>query len=331
MAKTITTTRALVTGAGGFIGSHLVEALLQRSYHVTAFVHYNSRNHWGWLEKHHRQPPPNLRVVLGDVTDSSLVRRALDGCDAVFHLAALIAIPYSYQAPASYIQTNVLGALNLAQAALEQKVKRFVHTSTSEVYGSARYTPVDEEHPLQGQSPYSASKIAADKLIESFVCSYDLPAVTVRPFNTYGPRQSARAIIPGIIAQALSKKSVKIGSLKPVRDFTFVTDTVEGFIRAAETKDVVGKVFNLGTGDAVSIRDLAQSIFKLLKVKPNIATDHNRVRPAASEVQRLISNNSRAVKSLNWRPTVSLEEGLQRTIEWMRQHPELYHPEEYAV
>jgi NAD dependent epimerase/dehydratase len=329
--KIIMVTRAFVTGAGGFIASHLVEALLRRGWHVTALIHYNSQAGWGWLETRRRQPPANLKVVLGDIRDPFLVREALDGCEVVFHLAALIAIPYSYHAPASYVQTNVTGTLNLAEAARKTGVKRFVHTSTSEVYGTARYTPVDEEHPLQGQSPYSASKIAADKLIESFVCSYGLPAVTVRPFNTYGPRQSARAVIPGIIAQALHGNSVKLGSIDPVRDMTFVSDTVEGFIRAAEADDVTGQVINLGTGEAVSIRELAQTIFKLLDVAPAVITDAQRLRPSASEVQRLASNNGKASKLLGWRPTVSLHEGLSRTIEWVRTRPELYHPEEYIV
>ena len=324
-------TRALVTGAGGFIASHLVEALLRRDWQVTAFTHYNSRASWGWLETHHRQPPPNLKVLPGDMTDPFLVREALDGCEVVFHLAALIAIPYSYHAPASYVQTNVTGTLNLAEAARKTGVRRFVHTSTSEVYGTARYTPVDEEHPLRGQSPYSASKIAADKLIESFVCSYGLPAVTVRPFNTYGPRQSARAVIPNIIAQALRGNSVRLGSMDPIRDLTFVSDTVEGFIRAAEASNVTGEVINLGTGEAVSIHDLAQIIFDLLGVAPVLVTDPERIRPSASEVQRLVCNNGKAARLLGWRPTVSLREGLGRTIEWMRDHAELYRPEEYTV
>jgi dTDP-glucose 4,6-dehydratase len=323
--------RAFVTGAGGFIASHLVEALLQRGWQVTALIHYNNRSHWGWLESHHRRQPVNLQVVPGDVADPFLIGEALAGCEVVFHLAALVAIPYSYQAPASYVQTNITGTLNVAEAARKAGVKRFVHTSTSEVYGSARYTPVDENHPLQGQSPYSASKIAADKLIESFVCAYGLPAVTVRPFNTYGPRQSARAVIPNIIAQALHGNSARLGATDTVRDFTFVSDTVEGFIRAAEADDVTGQVLNLGTGEAISIQELAQTIFNLLEVSPAIVTDEKRLRPAASEVQQLISDNRKAAKLLGWRPAVSLKDGLGRTIEWMREHPELYRPEEYAV
>lgn len=323
--------KAFVTGAGGFIASHLVEALLQDGWQVTALVHYNGRGHWGWLEPHHIAPPPNLEVVLGDINDPFQVCEALEGCEVVFHLAALIAIPYSYRAPASYVQTNVTGTLNVAEAARRAGVKRFVHTSTSEVYGSAQYTPLDEQHPLQGQSPYAATKIAADKLIESYVCSYGLPAVTVRPFNTYGPRQSARAVIPGIIAQALNGNSVRLGSVTPIRDFTFVEDTVAGFIYAAGAEGVTGQVINLGTGEAISIGDLAQTIFKLLGVTPAIITDLQRVRPAASEVMQLISNNDKAKKMLGWRPSVSLQDGLGRTIQWMRNHAEAYRPEEYSV
>jgi NAD dependent epimerase/dehydratase len=324
-------TSAFVTGAGGFIASHLVDDLLRRNWQVTAFIHYNSRASWGWLETHHRQPPPNLKVVLGDITDPFMLREALDGCEVVFHLAALIAIPYSYHAPASYFQTNVNGTLNLAEAARKTGVKRFVHTSTSEVYGTARFAPVDEEHPLQGQSPYSASKIAADKLIESFVCSYGLPAVTVRPFNTYGPRQSARAVIPNIIAQALHGNTVRLGSLDPIRDLTYVSDTVDGFIRAAQADGVTRQVINLGTGEAVSIRELAQTIFDLLGVAPDLITDPERIRPSVSEVQRLISNNGKAARMLGWRPAVSLGDGLSRTIEWMREHAKSYRPEEYTL
>ncbi len=322
--------KAFLTGAGGFIASHLAEALIKSDWQVTALVHYNSRNDWGWLEPLHRQPPTNLKVVLGDITDPFLVREAVAGSEVVFHLAALIAIPYSYQAPASYVQTNVAGTLNLAEAARQTGVKRFIHTSTSEVYGSARYTPLDEEHPLQGQSPYSASKIGADKVIESYACSFGLPAVTVRPFNTYGPRQSARAVIPSIIAQALQGIAVRLGSLDTIRDLTFVSDTVAGFLRAAQAEGIDGQTINLGTGEAVSIRQLAQTVFDLLGVSGTIVTDPQRIRPAASEVQQLVSDNRKAKKLLDWQPAVSLPDGLRRTIEWVRQHPESFHPEEYA-
>ena len=325
MAKT-----AFVTGAGGFIASHLVEALLRRDWQVTALIHYNSRGHWGWLESHHPAPPENLTVVPGDLTDPFQVRAALAGADTVFHLAALVAIPYSYTAPAAFIQTNVTGTLNLAEAARLAGVRRFIHTSTSEVYGSARHTPLDEEHPLQAQSPYAASKIAADKVIESFGCAYGLPAVTVRPFNTYGPRQSARAVIPSIIVQALHGTRVQLGSLDPVRDLTYVDDTVAGFIRAAEAEEVLGQVINLGTGNAVTIGELAHMIFQQLGVAAEVVVDPRRIRPAASEVKCLISDNRKAARLLDWQPAVSLAEGLGRTITWVREHAGLYQPQEYA-
>jgi NAD dependent epimerase/dehydratase len=322
---------ALVTGAGGFIASHLVEALVKEGWQVSALVHYNNRSHWGWLEPYHHKPPPGLRVILGDITDPFFVRQAVEGMDVVFHLGALIAIPYSYRAPASYVATNVCGTLNLAEAALRTGVKRFVHTSTSEVYGTALYTPIDEKHPLQAQSPYSASKIGADKIIESYVCSFGLPAVTVRPFNTYGPRQSARAVIPSIISQALKGDVVKLGSLDPVRDLTFVSDTVSGFVRAAEADGVNGEVINLGVGEAVSIRDLATAIFEIVGKSPRIETDTQRVRPKESEVMRLVSNNAKAKKILGWEPVVSLRDGLASTVDWMKLHADLFNSEEYGV
>ena len=325
------TANAFVTGAGGFIASHLVEALLTRGCNVTALIHYNARGTWGWLEKHHHLTPPNLNVILGDITDPFWTLDVLKNCDVVFHLAALIAVPYSYHAPASYIRTNVDGTLNVAQAALKNGIKRFVHTSTSEVYGTAQYTPLNEEHPLHAQSPYAASKIAADKVIESFVCSYDLPTVIVRPFNTYGPRQSARAVIPNIIMQALSGNHVKLGALNPVRDFTFITDTVDGFIKAGEADGTIGETINLGSGEAVSVGDLAQMIFEILKVSPAIVRDIQRVRPKASEVMELISCNAKAAKLLHWKPTISLREGLIQTIQWMRENRDLLRPAEYAL
>lgn len=323
--------QAFVTGAGGFIGSHLVELLLERGYAVRALVRYNSRSNWGWLEQLRAREPAGLEVALGDVADAQQMRALVKGCDVVLHLAALIGIPYSYEAPASYVRTNVSGTLNLLQAALEADVKRFVHTSTSETYGTARYVPIDEEHPLQGQSPYSASKIAADKLVESYVCSFGLPAVTVRPFNTYGPRQSARAVIPTILAQALAGPEVRLGSLDPVRDLTYVTDTAAGFLAAAEAgDDAVGQVFNLGTGEAVTIGQLVQTLFELLGGEHRVVTDERRVRPAQSEVLRLISDNARARQVLRWVPRVGLREGLERTAAWLREHQDAYKPKEYA-
>ncbi len=321
--------RALVTGAGGFIASHLAEALLTQGWDVTALVHYNARGTWGGLQHHHRSATPNLKVELGDITDPFLMMETVKNCDVVFHLAALIAIPYSYQAVASYVQTNVAGTLNIAQAVMKNGIARMVHTSTSEVYGTARYVPLDELHPLQAQSPYAASKIAADKIVESMVCAHGLPAVTVRPFNTYGPRQSARAVIPSIIVQALSAGASNWAHW--IRcDLTFITDTVSGFIRAAQADGVMGETINLGTGEGVSIGELAKIIFDILGVSPKIVSDAQRVRPAASEVMQLVSNNSKAAKLLQWRPTVTLRDGLAGTIDWMRANLDLYRPQEYT-
>ncbi len=251
--------RVLVTGAGGFIGSHLVDELLNKGAEVTAFVHYNARNDWGMLEGRYNDKTPNLNVIAGDVTDSLFVKKAVSEKEYVFHLAALIGIPYSYVAPESYINTNIKGTLNIMQACLDANVDRVVHTSTSEVYGTAQYTPIDEKHPLQGQSPYSASKIGADKIAESFYCSFGLPVTTIRPFNTFGPRQSTRAVIPTIITQALTSNSIKLGSLTPVRDLTYVADTVQGFIKFAESKKTVGKTVNTGSGRGVTIGELADT------------------------------------------------------------------------
>lgn len=321
----------LVTGAGGFIGSHLVEALLHRGKRVRALVRYNSRSSWGWLEEYKDGKRVDLEVMLGDVTDPHQMNACVDGCDTIYHLAALIGIPYSYTAPESYFATNVLGTLHLVQAARDCGVRRFVHTSTSEVYGTARVVPITEDHPLQGQSPYSASKIAADKLVESYFSSFDLPAVVVRPFNTYGPRQSSRAVIPTIISQALKGGDVRLGALDPVRDLTFVTDTAKGFIAAAESEGIEGAVINLGTGGGISIGDLATTIFRLLGVQQRIMTDAGRIRPRKSEVMRLISDNTRARELTGWIPEISLEEGLSRTIEWMRAHLSEYREEGYTV
>ena len=320
-----------VTGAGGFIASHLVEALLLRGWQVTAFVHYNGRGDWGWLEAHHARPPAGLTVVRGDITDPHVVAAALAGCGVVFHLAALVAVPYSYEAPASYFRTNLDGTLNVVEAVRRHDAKRLVHTSTSEVYGSARRPLVDEAHPLQAQSPYAASKIAADKLVESYVSSYDLPAVTVRPFNTYGPRQSARAVIPTIITQALAGPVVRLGALAPVRDLTFVSDTVAGLIAAAEAVGVEGEVVNLGSGEAVSVGELAQAILDLVGSGATVVVDPARERASRSEVQRLVSDHGKARRLLGWQPVVPLREGLRTTVEWMRERTELYRPGEYST
>ena len=319
----------LVTGAGGFIGSHLAERLVELGARTRALVRYNSANAWGWLD--HSPVKDHVEVFLGDVRDRDSLRHVLDGVDVVFHLAALIGIPYSYHAPVSYVRTNVEGTLNLLQAAQEAGVKRFVHTSTSEVYGTARYVPIDEQHPLQGQSPYSASKIAADKMAEAFHRSFELPVVTVRPFNTFGPRQSARAVVPTIITQCLSDGVVRLGSLHPLRDLNYVTDIVEGYVRAAETAEAVGKTVNLGSGREISMQDLARMIAELLGKRVEIVQEQARVRPEASEVDRLLADTTLARRLLGWQPAVSLEEGLRTTIAWMQDHRDGYRSNVYAV
>jgi len=319
----------LVTGADGFVGSHLAERLVREGARVRAMVLYNSLGRHGWLDDSELQS--EMEIVAGDVCDRDCVTAVMRNVDLVFHLAALIAIPYSYQAPSSYVRTNVEGTLNVLQAARSAGVKRFLHTSTSEVYGTARYVPIDEQHPLQGQSPYAASKIGADKIAESFYRAFDLPVVTVRPFNTYGPRQSARAVIPTIITQALTKKEVRLGNVTPMRDFTYVTDTVEGFLRLANAANVLGQEFNLGTGTSISVGDLARKIFTLLGTSPAIVADKQRHRPDGSEVMRLESCIQKMQAATGWRPCVSLDDGLQRTIEWIRSHLEAYQPDHYSV
>jgi NAD dependent epimerase/dehydratase len=330
----------LLTGAGGFIGSHLAEALVQEGVRLRAFVRYNSRGDAGLLGQLEPRIREEIELISGDITDSDAIQKAVRGCDTVFHLGALISIPYSYLHPQQVVSTNVNGTLNVLLACRDLGVERLVHTSTSEVYGSARTVPISEEHPLQGQSPYSASKIAADKLAESFYCAYGLPVVTVRPFNTFGPRQSARAVIPTIITQALTQPEIRLGSLDTRRDFTFVSDTVAGFLCAALTPDVEGQVFNLGTGREVWIGDLAEQIIALAaafvpeiasgeRPSPTLATDPNRLRPAKSEVTRLISDNSAARRALAWEPQVSLEAGLQQTLAWIAGHPQMYRPGTY--
>ena len=323
--------RVLVTGAGGFIGSHLVDELLHNGVEVTAFVHYNARNDWGMLEGRYNDKTPNLKVIAGDVTDSLFVKKAVSEKEYVFHLAALIGIPYSYVAPESYINTNIKGTLNIMQASLDAGVERVVHTSTSEVYGTAQYTPIDEKHPLQGQSPYSASKIGADKIAESFYCSFGLPVTTIRPFNTFGPRQSTRAVIPTIITQALTSNSVKLGSLTPVRDLTFVADTIQGFIKFAESKKTVGKTVNTGSGRGVTIGELADIIIKQVNPKAKIICEQERIRPDKSEVMELLCDNRLAKDLAGWEPKFSLEEGLSLTIDWMKEHISSYKAGLYTV
>ncbi len=315
--------RVLLTGAGGFIGSHLAERLVREGARVRAFVHYNARNDWGLLEWLPPDAAASIEVVPGDLKDPDAVRGAAEGMDVIFHLGALIAIPYSYKHPVDVVQTNVMGTLNVLNAARAVGVGRMVHTSTSEVYGTALHVPIDEQHPLQGQSPYSASKIGADKLAESYYRSFDLPVVTLRPFNTYGPRQSARAVIPTIITQALAGDVVRLGALSPTRDLTYVDDTVEGFLRAGSVMGVEGETINLGSGREVSIGELAERVIKLIGKPVRIEADESRMRPERSEVMRLIADNRKAAALLGWIPTVSLEEGLALTIEWMR--GELHH------
>lgn len=323
------TQTVLVTGADGFIGSHLTERLTVLGARTRALVYYNASNSWGCLDasdiKH------DIEVIAGDIRDIDHLRQLTRGVDIVFHLAALIAIPYSYHTPRSYVQTNVEGTLNVLQAARDAEVGRFIHTSTSEVYGTAQYVPIDEDHPLQGQSPYAASKIGADKMAEAFHLSFGLPVATVRPFNTFGPRQSARAIIPTIIMQALTLPTIQLGNLTPTRDLNYVEDTVEGFIKAAESPQAIGQVVNLGAGKEISIGDLAHTILKLLGKDIQFACDKHRMRPANSEVDRLCADNRKARALLGWQPTYTLEAGLLETISWMEKHLERYRPGIYAI
>lgn len=321
----------LVTGAGGFIGSHLTEGLVQRGARVRAFVHYNSRADPGLLRFVDAEVLEAIDLYFGELKDPDSVRRAMNGVDVVFNLAALIGIPYSYVHPYDVVQTNVLGTLHVLLAARDFGVERLVQTSTSEVYGSAQYVPIDEDHPLQGQSPYSASKIGSDKLAESFYLSFGLPVSTVRPFNTYGPRQSARAVIPTIITQALTQDHIKLGSLTPRRDFTFARDTARGFILAAESEASVGEVVNLGNGQEISIGELAERIRRIVGRDMPILSDDTRVRPEASEVNRLLASNEKAARLIGWRPEVGFDEGLGETINWISDHLELFRVGQYAV
>ena len=323
--------RVLVTGAGGFIGSHLVEALLHSGTQVRAFIRYNARNDPGLLALLSRQDFEALELVTGDLRDADAVRQAVTGVSHVFHLGALIAIPYSYQHPVDVVESNIIGTLNVLLAARDLGVERLVHTSSSEVYGSALRVPIDESHPLQGQSPYSASKIGADKLAESFYCSYNLPVVTLRPFNTFGPRQSARAVIPTMITQALTGSTIRLGNLDTRRDFTYVSDTVAGFLKVAAAPGVEGQTINLGTGTDVRIGDLAEQIISMLDHPVEIVIENQRLRPEKSEVQRLISDNRLALETLGWSPQVGIEEGLRCTFEWIRENLSRYTTDRYVV
>lgn len=320
----------LVTGGGGFIGSRLCERLVQSDANVRAFVRYTSRAEIGLLRFLEPDILKKIEIIRGDLRDFSAVAKSLRGVDIVFHLGALISIPYSYVHPVETVQTNVLGTLNILEACRKSGAK-LVHTSTSEVYGTALRVPIDEDHPLQGQSPYSASKIGADKLVESYFRSFGLPTVTVRPFNTYGPGQSTRAVIPTIVTQALAGGVVRLGNLDAIRDFTYLDDTVEGFLLTAQADTWNGETYNLGSGEEISIGAIAALIFRLMGKQAEIQLEKNRLRPEKSEVLRLISDNRKAKLELGWQPTVGMEEGLQRTIRWIGEHLELYQPEEYGL
>lgn len=317
---TLQNTSCLVTGADGFIGSHLVEALLAEGAKVRAFVCYNSFNSWGWLDALPKETRDRLDVVAGDIRDPRGVETAMRGCDHVFHLAALIAIPFSYHSPDSYVDTNIRGTLNVLQAARALRTKKLIVTSTSEVYGTARYVPIDEAHPYQGQSPYSASKIGADRLAESFYRSFDLPVTILRPFNTYGPRQSARAFIPTIITQLLSgMEEIRLGNLTPTRDLNFVTDTAAGFIATMKSDSTVGEEINLATGVEHSVGEVAQLLIDRINPRAAIVCDDQRVRPEKSEVERLLGCNKKVLALTGWKPAHSLEQGLEETIAWFRE------------
>jgi NAD dependent epimerase/dehydratase len=311
--------KVLVTGAGGFIGSHLTEALVRRGYDVRAFVHYNSFNSWGWLDTFPKEKLDKIDVFAGDIRDPNGVRNAMQGIDMVFHLAALIAIPFSYHSPDSYVDTNIKGTLNVLQAARDTACNRVLITSTSEVYGTAQYVPIDEHHPFQGQSPYSATKIGADRIAESFYRSFNTPVTIVRPFNTYGPRQSARAVIPTIITQLLSGSTeIRLGSIHPTRDFNYVKDTVAGFIAIAETQATIGEEINIASQQEISIGQLAHEIIDQINPTARIVSEDIRIRPEKSEVARLLGSNEKIIRLTGWQPEYTLKQGIRETIEWFR-------------
>ncbi|WP_269902698.1 NAD-dependent 4,6-dehydratase LegB [Crassaminicella thermophila] len=324
--------KVLITGSEGFIGSHLTERLVELGAKVTALVQYNSFNNWGWIDTLDNRIKKEIEVYTGDIREYDNMAKVIQGRDVVFHLAALIAIPYSYQSPAAYVRTNVEGTLNVMEACRVYGIEKVIHTSTSEVYGTALYVPIDEKHPLQGQSPYSASKIGADKMAESYYRSFNLPVATIRPFNTYGPRQSARAVIPTIISQILAgKKTIKLGALSPTRDFNYVKDTVEGFIKMAEVDESVGQVVNVGTNNEISIGDLVKKIIKLIGKEVTIECEENRLRPEKSEVNRLWCENAKAKEILDWQPKYTLDEGLTETIEWIKENLYCFKTDIYNV
>lgn len=321
-----------ITGADGFIGSHLTEALLEAGYNIKAFVYYNSFNNWGWLDTLPKKKLSQIEIFTGDIRDPNGVRTAMKGVDMVFHLAALIAIPFSYHSPDSYVDTNIKGTLNVLQAARDLETSRVLVTSTSEVYGTAQYVPIDEHHPFQGQSPYSATKIGADRLAESFYRSFDMPISIVRPFNTYGPRQSARAVIPTIISQLLAgKKEIKLGSLTPTRDFNFVKDTANGFIEIAKTDKTIGEEINIATQQEISIGELAQEIINQINPKAKIVCEEQRLRPEKSEVNRLLGSNEKIMRLTNWKPQYTFKQGIEETIKWMRENLDAYKTDIYNV
>lgn len=322
---------ALVTGAAGFVGSHLVEALLARGYQVRCFVRYTSSTSLGYLEDLSPDKRADVEVIAGDLRDSDAVRDAAQGMDVIFHLAALVGIPYSYIHPMEVIDTNVMGTVNVLLAARDHGVGRVIHTSTSEVYGTAQYVPIDEGHPLQGQSPYSASKIGAEKIVESFYASYNLPTTILRPFNIFGPRQSARAVIPTIITQALGQDEIRLGNFDSTRDFTYVGDTVNGFIMAAESDAAVGKTFNIGSNYEISVGDIARKVIDLVGREVKLAQEEQRLRPTKSEVQRLWADNQLARQTIGWSPEIGLDEGLRRTIEWVERNLGRFRVGEYTV
>lgn len=324
--------KILVTGADGFIGSHLVEELVIEGYQVKAFVLYNSFNTWGWLDTLDKSIMDHVEIFQGDIRDPHGVKTAMQGVDAVFHLAALIAIPFSYHSPDTYVDTNIKGTLNVLQAARELGNIRTLVTSTSEVYGTAQYVPIDEKHPFQGQSPYSATKIGADRLAESFYRSFDLPVTIVRPFNTYGPRQSARAVIPTIITQLLAGKTeIKLGSLTPTRDFNYVKDTVRGFVEIYESNKAIGEEINIATQKEISIGELAQEMIRQINPQAQILCEEQRLRPGKSEVNRLLGCNEKIKRLTKWQPQYSLEEGLRQTIQWIEGNMQYYKTDIYNI
>ena len=324
--------KVLVTGADGFIGSHLTENLLEKGYEVKAFTYYNSFNTWGWLDTFPKEKLDQIEIFQGDIRDPNGVREAMKGVDGVFHLAALIAIPFSYHSPDSYVDTNIKGTLNVLQAARDLSLERVLITSTSEVYGTAQYVPIDEKHPYQGQSPYSATKIGADRLAESFYRSFELPVTIVRPFNTYGPRQSARAVIPTIISQLLAgKEEIRLGSLTPTRDFNFVKDTANGFYEIARSDRTIGEEINIATQQEISIGDLANELIRQINPNAKIVCETQRTRPEKSEVNRLLGSNEKIKRLTDWTPQYTFEQGLAETIEWIRHNMNAYKTDIYNV